>query len=269
VNPSYKLTESVLLYASASGGGKSGAVAFDANGTRRNVLPEKATDFELGVKGQFFGNVLFLGANLYHTKVRDYQAVTSIADTTSPTGYSSVLGNIPGIRAQGIEIDGTLVPFDGLTINFGGAYNDATYTDWANATCPRSYPATIPICDNTGRQIVGAPKWSGVLGFNFEREVGQSGLSLYAFANDTYRSGHNLEQLLSPFGWQDSYHLTDAGIGVITDVGGVRTRIGVAAKNLFDVQYTTSVNDFSNNAPVGFDGIGPRRTVSAIVRATF
>jgi iron complex outermembrane receptor protein len=269
VNPSYKLTESVLLYASASGGGKSGAVAFDANGTRRNVLPEKATDFELGVKGQFFGNVLFLGANLYYTKVRDYQAVTSIADTTSPTGYSSVLGNIPGIRAQGIEIDGTLVPFEGLTINFGGAYNDATYTDWANATCPRSYPATIPICDNTGRQIVGAPKWSGVLGFNFEREVGQSGLSLYAFANDTYRSGHNLEQLLSPYGWQDSYHLTDAGIGVITDVGGVRTRIGVAAKNLFDVQYTTSVNDFSNNAPVGFDGIGPRRTVSAIVRATF
>jgi len=269
VNPSYKLTESVLLYASASGGGKSGAVAFDSNGIRRNVAPEKTTDFEFGLKGDFFDRLLWLSANLYYTEVRDYQAVTNIPDPASATGFSSVLGNIPKIRAQGIEIDGTLAPLDGLTINFGGAYNDATYRDWSNATCPRSFPSTVISCDNTGRQIVGAPKWSAILGLNFEREIGASGLSLYAYANDTYRSRHNLEQLLSPYGWQKAYHLTDAGIGFITELAGVRTQIGIAAKNLFDVKYTTSVNDFSNNAPVGFDGIGPRRNVSAVVRATF
>jgi iron complex outermembrane receptor protein len=269
VNPSYKLTDDILLYASASGGGKSGAVAFDNSGTRRNVLPEKTTDFELGVKGEFFDRLLWLSANLYHTEVRDYQAVTNIPDATSSTGFSSVLGNIPGIRAQGIELDGTLTPFEGFSINFGGAYNDATYTDWSNATCPRSFPATVVSCDNTGRQIVGAPEWTGILGFNFERELGASGLSLYAYGNNTYRSEHNLEQLLSPYGFQEAYHLTDAGIGFITEIGGVRTQIGLAAKNLFDVQYTTSVNDFSNNAPVGFDGIGPRRNISAVVRTTF
>lgn len=268
VNPSYKLTDDILLYASASGGGKSGAVAFDNNGRRRNVAPEKTTDFELGIKGQF-GDLLWLSANLYYTKVRDYQAVTNIPDATSSTGFSSVLGNIPALRAQGVEIDGALTPFEGLTITFGGSYNDATYTDWSNATCPRAYPATIVSCDNTGRQLVGAPKWTAVAGFNFEHEIGSSGLSLYAFANDTYRSRHNLEQLLSSYGWQEGYHLTDAGIGVITEIGGVRTQIGIAAKNLFDVQYTTSVNDFSNNAPVGYDGIGPRRSVSAVVGATF
>jgi iron complex outermembrane receptor protein len=268
INPSYKITDDVLLYASASGGGKSGAVAFDNNGTRRNVDPEKTTDFELGVKGQFFGNVLWLGANLYYTKVRDYQATTSIPDANSSTGFSSVLGNIPELRAQGIEIDGTLVPFDGLSINFGGAWNDAEYTDWSTATCPRSYPSSVVTCDNTGRQIVGAPKWTVILGFDFEHEVA-SGWSVYAYGNNTYRSKHNLEQLLSPYGWQDAYHLTDAGFGVIVDIGGVPTRIGVAAKNLFDVQYTTSVNDFSNNAPVGYDGIGPRRQINAVIRATF
>src|SRR5690606_27056615 len=131
--------------------------------------------------------------------------------------------------------------------NFGGAYNDAEYTDWSNATCSRAYPASVPVCDNTGRQIVGAPRWTGIVGFNFEREVSASGLSLYAYANDTYRSRHNLEQLLSPYGWQDAYHLTDAGIGVITRVGAARAQIGIAAKNLFDVRYTTSVNDFSNS----------------------
>jgi iron complex outermembrane receptor protein len=174
----------------------------------------------------------------------------------------------PGIRAQGIEIDGTLAPFEGLTINFGGAYNDAVYTDWSTATCPRAYPTTVVTCNNTGKQVVGAPKWTAIVGFDFEHQIG-SGLSLYAYGNDTYRSDHNLEQLLSPYGVQDAYHLTDAGFGVIVDIGGVPTRIGIAAKNLFDVQYTTSVNDFSNNAPVGYDGIGPRRQISAVVRATF
>jgi len=43
----------------------------------------------------------------------------------------------------------------------------------------------------------------------------------------------------------------------------------VVAKNLFDVRYTTSINDFSNNAPVGYDGIGARRYVGALLRAKF
>ena len=269
VNPSYKLSKDILLYASASGGGKSGAVAFDNNGTRRNVDQEKTTDFELGIKGQLGRNLLWLSVNLYHTRVRDYQAVTSIPDAASTTGYSSVLGNIPGIRARGVELDGTLTPLPGLTINFSGAYNDATYSDWSNATCPRSFPTTVVVCDNTGRQIVSAPKWTGIIGFNYEHALGGSGLSLYAYGNNTYRTQQDLEQLLSPYGVQKAYHLVDAGLGVITHVRGVRTQIGVAAKNLFDKRYTTSVNDFSNSAPVGYDGIGPRRFVSALLRASF
>jgi iron complex outermembrane recepter protein len=268
INPSYHLSHDVLIYASASGGGKSGAVAFDNTGARRNVKPEKTTDFEFGIKGRFF-DALWLNANLFYTKVSDYQATTSIADPTSSTGYSSVLGNIPGIRAQGIEVDGALEVARGFTISFGGSYNDATYTDWSTATCPRSFPTTVVVCNNTGKQIVGAPKWSGILGFDFKQRLGTSGVSLHAFANDSYKSGHNLEQLLSPYGWQNAYHLTDAGIGFITKIAGVETEISLVGKNIFDTQYTTSVNDFSNNAPVGYDGIGARRYIGALLRAKF
>ena len=136
INPSYKLTDDVLLYASASGGGKSGAVAFENNGTRRNVKPEKTTDFELGLKGQF--GPLTLNLNAYYTKVRDYQNVTSEVDPSSSTGYSSRLGNIPGVKARGVEFDAALALLDGLSLTLGGAYNKATYSDWSTATCPRS-----------------------------------------------------------------------------------------------------------------------------------
>jgi len=269
INPSFQLTNDVLIYASASGGGKSGAVAFLNDGTRANVLPERTTDYELGFKNQLFDNALLLNVNLYYTKVRDYQNVTSYADPASSTGFSSRLGNIPSLRAQGVELDGALRLSDALSLTFGGAYNDAEYTDWSTATCPRSYPTTVPFCDNTGKQVVGAPKWNAILGFNFEQEIGSSGFVLKAFGNHTWRSSHNLEQLLSPYGFQEAYHLTDAGIGVATNFDGVETEFSVVAKNLFDTQYTTSVNDFSNNAPVGYDGIGPRRYVGALLRVTY
>ena len=45
--------------------------------------------------------------------------------------------------------------------------------------------------------------------------------------------------------------------------------LSVVSSNVFDTQYTTSVNDFSNSAPVGYDGIGPRRYVGVVVRAQF
>jgi iron complex outermembrane receptor protein len=124
------------------------------------------------------------------------------------------------------------------------------------------------VCNNTGKRIVGAPRWTLIFGFDVERPI-SSGLTLHAFGSDTYRTAHNLEQLLSPYGWQAAYHVTDAGISVITNVGHVKTEIGLVAKNLFDTRYTTSVNDFSNNAPVGYDGIGPRRYVGAILRAKY
>ena len=123
-------------------------------------------------------------------------------------------------------------------------------------------------CDNTGKQIVGAPKWTAIVGFDYRARDRQR-LSLYAYGNDTYRSDHNLEQLLSPYGVQDAYHLTDAGLRRDRRHRRRAYEIGVVGKNLFDIQYTTSVNDFSNNAPVGYDGIGPRRYVGIDLRLTF
>jgi len=92
-----------------------------------------------------------------------------------------------------------------------------------------------------------------------------SGYSAHFFGNYTYRSKHNLEQLLSPFGEQTGYSIADFGAGVTHGP----YELNVVAKNLFDTRYTTSVNDFSNSAPVGYDGIGARRYVGVVLRAQF
>jgi iron complex outermembrane recepter protein len=269
VNPSYQLTGDVLLYASVAAGEKSGSVQFDsADGSPQNVLPERSQNFELGVKSTLNDRKVLLNANLYQTRVEDYQATTSVADVTSPTGFSSVLGNIPEIRARGVELDAAYTVTPALQLNFGAAYNDAVYTDWATATCPRNVPATITVCDNTGKQIVGAPKWTGVIGLDYEFALAGNFMGR-VFGNHTYRSEHNLEQLLSPYGWQDDYTVTDLGIGFTRDTRGATYEVNLVGKNVFDTHYTTSVNDFSNNAPVGYDGIGPRRYVGVDLRISF
>lgn len=269
INPSYTLTDDVVLYASASAGEKSGAVAFDNSGRSRNVDPEKTLNFEVGIKSYLFDRRVLLNSNVYHTRVRDYQNVTSEVDAESATGYSSRLGNIPGLRARGVEFDASILLGDSLSLTLGGAYNDAVYTDWSTATCSRSYPGTVAVCDNTGKQIVGAPKWTGIVGFDYSTRL-PAGFNLKVFGNHVYRSEHNLEQLLSPLGWQKSYSVTDAGIGISrTSLNNRLYEISVVAKNLFDTKYTTSINDFSNSQPLGYDGIGARRYVGVIFRSQF
>ena len=78
-----------------------------------------------------------------------------------------------------------------------------------------------------------------------------------------------MEQLLSPYGDQGDYTVTDVGFGFTRDAGSVTYELNIVGKNVFDTQYTTSVNDFSNNQPVGFDGIGPRRYLGIDLRLTF
>jgi len=268
INPSYQLNDDALLYASASAGEKSGAVAFDSNGNAANVDPEKSLNFETGIKSNLWDKRVTLNANVYYTRVRDYQNVTSEPDPTSPTGFSSRLGNVPEIRARGFEFDALVHATDQLQWTLGGAFNDAEYSDWSTATCPRSYPTTVAVCNNTGKQIVGAPRLTGIVGLDYQWPFA-SGVTAHFFGNHVYRSHHNLEQLLSEYGEQDGYSLTDLGAGVQFEAGSTQYEVDVIGSNVFDTKYTTSVNDFSNSAPVGYDGIGQRRYVGVVLRAHF
>ncbi len=269
INPSFSLTDDILLYASIADGQKSGAVAFANNGDFRNVEPEHTRNYEIGVKSALLDRRVQVNANLYYTTVQDYQNVTSEVDANSATGYSSRLGNIPELEAQGIELDANILVSDGFSLNLGLAYNDAAYADWRTATCPRSVPTSIAVCDNTGRQIVGAPLWTGIVGFDYEVQLGSS-YRAKIFGNHIYRSEHNLEQLLSPYGYQGDYTLTDLGLGLTRQTAsGNDWELSLVGKNVFDTKYTTSVNDFSNSAPVGYDGIGAQRYVGLLFRTTF
>lgn len=272
ISPTYKLSEDVLLYASVASGEKSGAIQFSSTGVQQNVAPEKVRDFELGIKSQLLERRLRVNANLYRTQVRGYQQTTSIFDQATTTlrndgtlYYASRLGNIPGIRAQGVELDLAWAVTQGVRVTLGGNYNDAIYSDWHTATCPSELNIRVSnvVCDNTGKQIVAAPRLTISAGADLKHSITPSSTG-HAWFNTLNRTKQNFDNNLSRYGVQGGYAVTDVGIGLLTHQD--RVEIDLVAKNVFDRRYTTSVNVGSDGS-IGYDGIGDPRWVGIVFHA--
>jgi iron complex outermembrane recepter protein len=267
-SPTYKLTDTVLLYASAAAGQKSGSVQFGSSGSPANVAPEKVLDFELGIKSLLLHDTLQLDVNAFQTRVRDYQQTTSVFDpaTTAIKNdgqlyYQSILGNIPEIMARGLELEGTYLLSRQLSLNFGAVYNHAVYQNWDTATCPLELDvkSSTTVCNNTGRQIVAAPRFTSTVGADYHQAVFR-GFEAHIWASDVYRSVQNFDNNLSRYGIQGAYALTDVGFGIVSPDS--RFEVDFTGRNIFNKRYTTSVT-VGTDGSIAYDGIGDPRWVGA------
>ena len=271
-SPTFKVSEHTMVYASAAAGEKSGSVQFTSSGAPANVAPEKTLDFELGVKSLLLNDTLQLDANLFQTRVRDYQQTTEVFDpaTTALKNngtlyYQSILGNIPEIMARGVELEGLYLLTQSLSLNYGLVYNHAVYANWDKATCPNEdfAKSNTTTCDNTGRQIVGAPRFMSTVTADYHQVV-VNGYEAHFWVANVYRSQQNFDNNLSRYGIQGAYGLTDAGIGVLAP--GKHFELDFVGRNVFNKRYTTSVN-VNSNGSIGYDGIGDPRWVGVELHA--
>ncbi|MDB5906234.1 MAG: TonB-dependent receptor [Massilia sp.] len=264
LSPSYKLMDNVMLYASASQGEKSGAVEFVTAsgpllGTPQNVRPERARDYELGVKSLLLNRALLLNANLYRTKVTDYQANLTVDDPSSTTGTRTYLGNIPGVLARGVELEANYAATRNLKLNLNASYNKATYIDFST-TAPDT--SVTQIVNFAGRQLHGAPKVIVNAGIDYRHPVGR--YLGRVFINDSFRSSTYLASNQSEYTLQRAYSLVDAGISF----GSLDSRyeLSLVAKNLLDKAYSTGAATFSSSGAVttqpGYD-----RTFAVVFRS--
>ncbi|MCG2839711.1 TonB-dependent receptor [Sandaracinobacter sp. RS1-74] len=247
VNPSYKLSDDVLLYASVSHGEKSGAANLSATpGKPLLIDPEKSTAYEAGVKASFPG-VGFLNANLYWNDITNFQA-TQVDPNRLALG--SYLGNVGKVRLRGVELEGQVSLARGISLSANGAFNDARYVSYEKGPSPveAQYPGAPTYVDWSGERVVGAPKWSGQVSLDADVPI-SSALHITGFANQTYRSAVNLSNPFSEYGRQEAYGLTNAGLGIRAADG--RWSLNVWGRNLFDKTY--------------FVGVGPANPVSPYI----
>ncbi|MGC1270708.1 MAG: TonB-dependent receptor [Croceibacterium sp.] len=160
----YRLSEQVMVYASYSTGFKGGGtnprpfyasqlISFD---------PEVLTNWEAGIKTDLFDRRLRLNVTAFLGKLTNAQIGTSIC----PDGSTPCAALINGgdAKQKGIELEASMRPVDGLSIDGSVSYIDFYYTSLAAGS-------TTALTDPRA----GLPKWKWTVGAQYEVPLGNVG----------------------------------------------------------------------------------------------
>jgi len=242
LSPSYKFSEELSTYISWQYGEKAG-IAQVVNGFSYPTDAEKSSSYEVGVKTVLFDNTLVLNADIFLTDIKDYQQSVRVVDeyTTQlnasngapEIAYTGYTGNVPKVRAQGLELDGVYSGITNTTIRFSGAYNDAYYVDFPNSAQPveNGYTGAPAFRDISGETLPGAFKYSFNIGVDYRVPV-FSNHEFHTSLNTSYNSKFNSDNALSSYGWIDGSTITDFSIGLGKNKG--EFDVNLVVKNLFD-----------------------------------
>jgi len=173
----FQVNRDLMFYAKTSRGFRGGA--FGRNNAPA-ALPEIDTDYELGMKSQWFDRKLRFNVSIYQTDYSNKQ-VSSLAcndGSAAPcgaSGFTTVVLNAATARIRGVEFQGDVHPFEGFTIYGEGSYIDAKYVHWPNAVSGDGVPLTnlgISCGCADGIQLATSPTWSGSIGGRYEHPFG-------------------------------------------------------------------------------------------------
>jgi outer membrane receptor protein involved in Fe transport len=248
----HEFTDNISAYVSASRGYKSGGfnldrdfsgVVFgdgaDADTFNDDVLsvtynsgfaPEFITAYELGIKTAWFDRDLLLNFAFYQNDIENYQLNTF-------NGISFQVTSVPEAESQGAELD--LIwrtPVEGLSIQAGAAYTDATYgrdTAWVAAT-PNPITGALTNFRLPGNTLTNAPQWTSTASFTYETPIFDTMNALFyldARYVDDQITGSNLD----PAKEQPAYTLVNGRIGLYTQ--DERFGLEIWGRNLTDEEY--------------------------------
>ncbi len=251
----YDVNNSVHVYVTARNAYKSGGVngPVPVGSPFRFFPAEKLSDVEVGLKSQFA-----IGGAETRLNVAAYRGIydniqrTTVESVATPAG--PVLLNVTRSAAkgkiQGIELNGALVPVEGLTLNASYSYIDGKYTEVADA----SAGAIL-----NGSPFPYTPKHKFSLGAVYETSLGSAG-ELSLGVNYVRQTRVSTAQTNASFyRFLPAYGLLNASLD-LRNVGGRPLDIGVFANNITNEAKPVGVIDFYAGSPgtVGLTYTEPR-----------
>jgi outer membrane receptor protein involved in Fe transport len=171
----YDFNYDVMGYVSVSNGNKAGG--FDARNVgpdtalgldQWNFDPEKALNYEMGIKSSLLDGRVRLNATVFQTTVEDYQ----VAIYTPPVNF--YVDNAAELQSRGVELETTVKATEELTITASLAYLDSEWQSFKNAPCTerQKVEAGCTTQDLTGARNIFSPEWAGNLTFNYGVPIG-------------------------------------------------------------------------------------------------
>jgi len=245
----WKITPDHLLYVKTARGFRGGALQGRAN-DQPPTEPEKATDYELGFKGEFLGRRLRTNLAVYQTNYNNKAEQTITINDLGVT--TTILRNAAKARVRGVEWEVTAEPTRGFNLFASGSYLDAKYQDYPNALTPVSIPAQpCTTCIDASGVRFTLPKWQLNFGARYSFEVGPGDLTLsadYAYRSDVPVTPLNRDPTM-PLALQEEFY---DSVGLVNarvdyDLRDSGLTFSIFATNLTDEHYQR-VSISGNNA---------------------
>lgn len=187
--------------------------------------PETVDAYEVGFKLEALNRTLRLNVAAFRNDYQDKQEEVTAAITTPPF-FGTSITNASSARIQGIEVEATAVPAEGLNVSASFGYLDAEYEDFIGNITGRG------VTDNSGLRLRRTPEYTATVSGDYTFPIGADEISLGA----RYRYVDSLELAVTndPFGHVPAGGFLDASIGYGMQRGGTHWTIKAYGRNLTD-----------------------------------
>jgi iron complex outermembrane receptor protein len=153
----WRPTDDLMFYGSYSTGFKGGGWSLTSTTAAKAVIPlepEDSTSYELGAKTQFWDRRATVNIALYRADTENLQVRSLIAGVLNDT-------NAGVLRVQGVEVEASVTPVEGLTLGVNYAYTDAFYKEFKGCAaggvdCTGKPAPFVPEHDLT---VTGSYRW--------------------------------------------------------------------------------------------------------------
>ena len=161
-----QFSQNVMGYIGYSEGFNSGGASTfinPADGSRLKSAwqPQTLQNTEIGIRSDLANKHLRLNATLFNTVWKDIQALGPVFDSAGRQLPALVTSNVGSARAQGAELEMTIVPTEKLLFNVNLGYLDTAYTNIVQTA----------FLLNTSSEFQGAPKNTGSLGVQYNASL--------------------------------------------------------------------------------------------------
>ncbi len=171
----YQWTDDILTYVSAAKGFKGGTTSGRTSSATENFArligdPETNWSYEAGLKADWLDGRLRTNVAAFYNEYKGLQFGVSL-----PSGGFGRI-NAGDATIQGLEVEATAVPVDGLEIYGSLGLLEGEYDSWSAslATCAAQGLTTLD--QLLSLDLKQAPDWSYRVGFNYSYDAGSTGV---------------------------------------------------------------------------------------------
>jgi iron complex outermembrane receptor protein len=267
----YRFSDSFLAYASLSTGFKGGGVnprPFVAD-QALPFNPETLTTYEIGFKSDFLDRRVRLNGAAFLNKYQDIILGKLVCPESSLPSPCLRPENIGSADVKGFELEASVFPVEGLSIDGSIAYLDFKYT---GASTPGLTPGCPAAACLTGTGIPAdgitpyTPELTYSFGIQYDHEMEPGTLSARfdgSYQDEVYTNAENTSWSLV-----DDRFLANARLSFTT--ADEDWRVSLEVQNLFDKYYFMSRSDVTSNSLGVVTGVpGRPRTWSLAVERRF